>query len=430
MTHSSCCPSHEHRRSRRRFLAGVSAGTLGVLGFRSLAAPAVAAQLAGAQKRVLLVWLSGALSQLESWDPKPGAETGGPYRAIPTMVPGLHISELLPHTARQAHRLAVLRSASTGVADHVLGRTLMQTGRRLDPAQSYPHLGPALFHALGHPRESPLPGHVHMLTGDFGDAGREVAFLGPERAALVLPEGKPPANLHRPGDISAQADQQRRELRDRLDNQFRQKRPGVADTKAYALSFDQAAQLMQQRQLFDTDGEPTRSRDRYGSTDFGRQCLLARRLLERGVTFVEVTHANYDSHTDNFEFHRQKLGEFDQPFAALIDDLHQRGLLASTLVVVMSEFGRTPKINLALGRDHWAAAWSLVAAGCGLRGGVVLGKTNADGTAVTERPVSAGQLFHTWFRALGLNPTENYRVNERPIPVADPNATAIQEILA
>jgi len=158
--------------------------------------------------------------------------------------------------------------------------------------------------------------------------------------------------------------------------------------------------------------------------------LLARRLLEKGVTFVKVTHTNYDTHHENFDFHIEQLSEFDRPFSMLLDDLADRGMLQSTLVVVMSEFGRTPRINDRYGRDHWSKAWSVAMAGCGLKAGAAIGKTNANGTAVTEREVHGGHLFHTYFKALGCNPTKNFLPDGRPVPIADPKAAAISEILA
>jgi uncharacterized protein (DUF1501 family) len=170
--------------------------------------------------------------------------------------------------------------------------------------------------------------------------------------------------------------------------------------------------------------------ERYGSHDFGRHCLLARRLLEAGTTFVKVTHSNYDTHNENFDFHLQQVGEFDQPFAALIDDLAQRGRLEHTLVVVMSEFGRTPRINQNYGRDHWGTSWSIALAGVGIKSGVVVGKTNANGTAVVDAQVNGGQLFHTYLRAVGLDPADYYEVNGRAIQIADPSASAIGELLA
>ena len=170
--------------------------------------------------------------------------------------------------------------------------------------------------------------------------------------------------------------------------------------------------------------------DRYGRHDFGRHMLLARRLLEKGVTFVKVTHTNYDTHHENFNFHIEQLGEFDRPFAAILTDLADRGMLESTLVIVMAEFGRTPRINDRYGRDHWSHAWSIAMAGCGLKLGSVVGKTNVNGTAVTDRSVHGGHLFHTYFRRLGLDPTKNFYPKDRPVPIADPKASAITEVLA
>ena len=187
---------------------------------------------------------------------------------------------------------------------------------------------------------------------------------------------------------------------------------------------------MERRDAFDVTKEPARDLDRYGTHDFGRHCLLARRLLESGVTFVKVTHSNYDTHNENFDFHLEQVGEFDQSFSALLDDLAQRGRLEHTLVIVMSEFGRTPRINHLYGRDHWSAAWSVALAGAGIKPGMVLGKTNANGTAVVDGQVNSGHLFHTYLRAVGLDPSDTFEVNGRAIQIADPTASAIKELLA
>jgi len=158
--------------------------------------------------------------------------------------------------------------------------------------------------------------------------------------------------------------------------------------------------------------------------------LPARRPLEAGVTFVKVTHSNYDTHNENFDFHLEQVGEFDQSFSALLDDLAQRGRLRHTLVIVMSEFGRTPRINHLYGRDHWSAAWSVVLAGAGIKPGVVLGKTNANGTSVVDGQVHSGHLFHTYLRAVGLDASEPFESNGRAFQAADPSASAIKELLA
>jgi hypothetical protein len=418
------CGSPEHTISRRGFLTGA----LSTLGFAGLVRPAMAKELKSNGKRVLVIWLSGGSSQLETWDPKPGTDTGGPFRAIPTSVPGVHICELLPHTAKLMHKLALIRGVNTAEDDHGKGAYIMHTGRRQEPAMQWPHLGSAMAKLLGS-EDSPLPGYIHVTPGGGGFNQQDAAFLGPKYASMTLGDGKPPANLLRPDSLSEKADQQRNDLRAKLDERFTQRRR-TAETESYTHSYEQAAQIMAQRRLFDLNTVDPKHLDRYGRHDFGRHCFLAGRLLEAGSTFVKVTHTNYDTHHENFDFHIEQLGDFDRPFATLLSDLDDCGLLESTLVIVMAEFGRTPRINQNLGRDHWSKAWSVAVGGCGIKGGAVVGKTNANGTQVIEREVHGGHLFHTYFRALGLNPTKNYYVNQQPIPMADPKASAIEEILA
>jgi uncharacterized protein (DUF1501 family) len=424
------CRSTEHDLSRRQFLCG-AAGGLGLLGFSQLAQPAAARELRDAGKRVLLIWLKGGASQLETWDPKPGTATGGPFQATATSVPGVHVCELLPYTAMQMHRLALVRGVNTFAStkdDHARGTYAMQTGRAREPAMEYPHLGSAMARLLGSD-SNPLPGYVHISPKGTGGFNKEdAAFLGPKYGSVLLNDGQPPANLLRPASVTEAADRQRNEVRRHANERFLGRRV-KADAEAYTQSYEQAAQLMERREVFDIGKEPAKFRELYGSHDFGRHCLLARRLLEAGVTFVKVSHAEYDTHHENFDFHIEQMGEFDRTFATLIDDLARRGLLETTLVVVMSEFGRTPTINRNYGRDHWSRAWSVVVAGCGLKGGAVVGKTNANGTAVTDREVNSAHLFHTYFRAVGVR-KKNYSINGRPIPLAEPQAGPIQELLA
>src|SRR5207248_4286474 len=388
------CGSPEHRVSRRAFLGAAAA--LGTAGF---AGPAAAGELARAQKRVLVIFLSGGVSQLETWDPKPGTDTGGPFRAIPTSVPGTHICELLPHTAKQMHRVALVRGINTAEDEHGRGAYIMLTGRRTEPGIDYPHLGAVCAKLLG-PESAALPGNIQILPrGEGGFSKQDATFLGPKFAAVSLGDGKPPADLLRPGTLTDDAERAREEMRKKLNDRFAKSRRSAA-TDAYAQSFEQAERVVRQSDVFDLTREPVRLAEKYGKHDLGRHLLLARRLLEAGVTYVKVTHSNYDTHHENFDFHIEQLGEFDRPFAALLDDLADRGMLDSTLVVVMSEFGRTPKINDRYGRDHWSKAWSVALAGCGIKGGSVVGKTNANGTAVTDRQVNGGHLFHTYLRAV------------------------------
>lgn len=432
MKRSHACGSVAHRISRRSLLAGMLApaaanGLAHVSGLGRLIEPAFAGELAVKQKRVLIFFLAGGVSQLESWDPKPNTDTGGPFLAIPTSVPGVHISELLPHTAKQAHRLALVRGVNTAEDDHGKGAVFMETGRRDSPAQRYPALGSVISNLVA-PAGGALPGYVHIQPGGGGVNKADAAFLGPKFASLAIDNGHPPANLPRPDGLTPAADQQRNDVRRKANQRFAARRR-AAETEAYSYSYDQARQLMERADVFDVTKEPAADLERYGSHDFGRHCLLARRLLEQGLTCVKVTHSNYDTHSENFDFHIEQLGEFDRPFATLIEDLAQRGLLESTLVIVMSEFGRTPNINHLLGRDHWSKAWSVALAGCGIQPGAVVGKTNDNGTAVTDREVDARHLFHTYLRALGVDGTANYPSLNRPIPIGDPAGEPIKELL-
>ena len=233
----------------------------------------------------------------------------------------------------------------------------------------------------------------------------------------------------RQSDLNEAAAKQRDEFRCMLNDRFAQRRR-TAETDAYVQSFEQADELVKQRDVFDLSKESDEDRERYGKHDFGRHCLLARRLLENGISFVQVTHSNYDTHNENFNFHFEQLGEFDQPFATLVADIAARGMLDSTLIVVLSEFGRTPNINRYYGRDHWGKSWSICVGGAGIQRGAVYGKTNDQGTEVTEGEVDAGHLFHTYLRALGLGSTKSFHIGGRKFPIADPAFEPIREILS
>ena len=367
--------------------------------------------------------MHGGLSQLESWDPKPGTDTGGPFRAIPTSVPGIHISELLPNVAKQMQHLMLVRGVNTKEDDHGKGAYLMTTGRRQTPAADYPALGAVVAKTLA-PVDNPIPGHIRITPGGGGGRSDDAAYLGPRFASIVLGNGNPPANSARDGSLAESADQQRNALRRHLDERFLSRRR-TAQTDAYTYSYEQAQRLMGERDLFDVSKEPPADLERYGTYDLGRHCLLARRLLSGGATFVQVSHSNYDTHNENFDFHLEQVGEFDHSFAALVADLADRGMLDSTLVIVLSEFGRTPRINHFYGRDHWSAAWSILLAGCGVQRGSAFGKTNDNGTEVIEHQVDHAQLFHTYLTAVGLDTGESFDVGGRQMPMADPAAAPL-----
>jgi uncharacterized protein (DUF1501 family) len=420
------CRSASHLVSRRTLLSNMLAGAAGIGAAGQFIQPSVAAAIEAQKKRVLIVLLNGGLSQFESFDPKPKTKTGGPFRAIPTSVPGTHFCELLPHTARQAHRLAIVRSvfAEQVPGSHAAARDYVETGRSpvLGP---YPLLGSVYSKLLA--GKTDLPGNIH-ITPSRGGPRADAAFLGPQHASLALAGGAAPRNVDRPPIFSAEADEARYHLRDLADLRFSQRRR-TAYTEAYHSSYDRALQLIRRKELFDVGREPAADQDRYGSHDFGRHCLLARRLLSEGVTCVKITHSNYDSHMENFNFHLEQLGEFDRPFATLLEDLDERGMLDSTLVVLLTEFGRTPEIMPDLGRDHYPKSWSVVLGGCGIKTGGVLGKTNADGTEIADRPIHVGDMFHTYLKAVGLDSKATYE-GRNQIPVAAPERAPVKELLA
>jgi hypothetical protein len=410
--------------ARRAFLGGLAGGAGLVFGGMSaLANPEAQKKLSKDQKRVLVVYMSGGLSQLESWDPKPKTSTGGPFRAIPTAVPGVHICELLPHTAKHMDKLALVRSINTKNNDHGKGNYQMTYGRDRRPGVNLPHLGAVCAKALEE-RGNPLPGHIHVGSGGRGN---NAAYLGPRYASIGI-NGKPPANSARAGNLTKDVDALRNTFRQQANDRFA-KRRRTAETDIYTYSFEQAQGLMEQRDVFDVTKEPKADQDRYGDYPFGKHCLMARRLLEHGVTYVQVSHSNYDTHNENFNFHLEQLGEFDKAFANLVGDLHERGMLESTLIVVMSEFGRTPRINPRYGRDHWGTAWSVCLGGGKVQPGAVIGKTNETGTKVIEREIDHGHLFHTYLAAVGLDPTDTFDIGGRPIPLADPTRAAISELI-
>ena len=424
------CHSPEHLIARRGFLAGLAASATGAMvgGLGVFSNPLAAAQLNGQQKRVVVFNMHGGLRQLESWDPKPGTETGGPFRSIETSVPGIRISELLPNVAKQMHHLCLVRGVNTSEDDHGKGAYMMQTGRRQTPSADYPYLGAVCAKAMT-PEQNPLPGHIIITPGGGGGRGNDSAYLGPKYSSIALGNGNPPQNTTRPGQVTEAIDAARNDVRKHVNDRFLSRRR-TAITEAYVYSYDQAAQLMKQREIFDVAKESEKDRERYGKTDLGRHCLLARRLLERGITFVQVSHSNYDTHNENFNFHIEQLGEFDQSFATFVADLAERGMLDSTLIVVLSEFGRTPNINLYYGRDHWSHAWSVVMAGAGVKRGLAYGKTNDKGTEVVDGQVDHANLFHTYLQALGVDSTDSFDLDGRDVPIADPASKFIKPILA
>ena len=420
------CQSPQHELSRRQMLGSLAGATAGV-GLSGLLQPVVADGMKSKQKQVLLIWLDGGISQLESWDPKPNTEFGGPFRAIPTSVPGVHFSELMPNTAKQMHRIAVVRSMCTQDENHSSGVPRILRGDPKNRGVTYPYLGAAVANLKGDPK-SDLPNYIWVKPGSGGYIWQHAGFLGSQYGALALGDGKPPIHINRPPEITEEIDKARNELRKKINDRFRARRRD-AEIGAYEYSFEVAEKLIQRKDLF-ADFEP-KDLERYGAHPLGRHILQSRRLLEAGVLFVQCHSYHWDTHGDNFNMHLDLVPQIDKPYAALIEDLDERGMLDNVLVILMSEFGRTPKINQRLGRDHWPEAWSLALAGSGIKRGALVGKTTPNGAWVDDGEYDIGHLFHTIFKAIGIDSKKTeYHNNGQPLPIAHDDMHVIKELLA
>jgi hypothetical protein len=383
---------------------------------------AVAAEAQKRGKRCILLWMNGGASQIDTFDMKPGRQTGGPFRPIPTKVTGLQVCEYLPQMAAVADKLAVIRSMRTQSPDHPDGIYHMHTCYKQAERTPHPEIGAMIAKYLGKP-DSDLPSFVR--AGSAGNAG--AGYLGPQYEPFTVGrDGRLP--YFTAPYASPDADKRRGDLLRFMDEQF------TADHKAepfesHRLAKERSWRLLRATSAFDISKEAAKVRDRYGDTEFGRGCLLARRLVEAGVPFVEIGQENYDSHCDNFVTHKANMRVLDPAWSGLLTDLEERGLLQDTLVVWMGEVGRTPYINNRAGRDHYIRAWTIVLAGGGTKGGVVYGQTDADGKEVKDNPVSEGDLFATIYTALGIDPRVKHYVGERPVWATPDGSKPIQELL-
>jgi hypothetical protein len=405
------------------------------------------------KRSCILLWMPGGPSQLDTFDPKPGHDNGGPFKAISTSVPGIAISEHLPKIAKQMQHAAIVRSMSTKEGEHQRASILMQTGYLPGGPIRYPSIGSLFSKELLDPH-SELPGFVSIAPFFFGSSGP--GFLGPQFAPMVIGNGRvgpqqqqagnqskfgPPLrveNLDSPAGITAKQAEARLGLLGQLDEDFGSRRPGTP-VVSHRAAYERAVRLMKAKEsaAFDLDEEANSVREKYGANQFGQGCLMARRLVERGVPFVEVSLAGagksqigWDTHFNNFESVQSLSAVLDTAWSTLVDDLKQRGLLDSTLIVWMGEFGRTPKINMNKGRDHFPVAWSTVLMGGGIKGGQVIGKTSKDGMTVDERPVAVGDFLATICGALEVDPTKQNISNVgRPIRIIDPKAKSIKDVV-
>ena len=409
--------------SRRALFTGAA----GSLAASSISNEVFAKPVKPKKKQLLLLFLSGGASQFETWDPKPGTKTGGPFRAISTSIPGVKISELLPQTSKIMHRLTVVRSVNSNIPDHFLGHYALQSGRSVP---GYPVLGSAVAKLLEQPDDL-LPGYISIRRDgpkaytDVGDAG----FLGAKYEGVRIVNNQSPENLIAPLSVKPEITNLVDRVRMATDQRFKMGR-NSNPIASYGTTYNQADALMKRREIFDISKESQSDHERYGKHDFGQNCLLAKRLLQSGVTCVKVTHFDWDAHQDNFYWHQIRCAEFDRTLVTLLDDLSEKGMLENTLVVITGEMGRTPQINNLGGRDHWGRAWSMVMAGCGVKSGIVYGSTNELGTEVKENPVKLGDLFHTYLRALGIDSSLDYNIDGQTNPIADPAAKPIDLLLA
>jgi hypothetical protein len=393
----------------------------------------------------ILLWMGGGPSQFETFSPKPGHANGGETKAIGTTVPGIQIAESLPNVARVMDNLAIIRSMTSKEGSHPRASFLLHHGYLPMGGVKFPTLGSNVAHQIGDPNFD-LPSFVR-IGGRRSDAGG-AGFLGVDYDPFVLrnPEAKPentqPATSllskqqirrgAKPVNDPAEDDRYARRLAmlEQLEGDFGEVEGAdiVADHRKLIRKSSEMI-LSPRMEAFDLSNEPDKMRDAYGRNPFGAGCLLARRLVEAGVTFVEVNLEGWDTHDDNFTKTAQRNEMIDQPMAQLITDLKQRGMLDRTLVLWMGEFGRTPRINARAGRDHYPRAFNVALAGGGIRGGQVIGETDAGGVEVSDRPVAVSDLLRTVYTTLGIDADhENMSRIGRPIKVVD-GGEVVRELL-
>lgn len=419
------CFSGEHL-SRRTLLKGMLGTATGgvVMNWGSLTeTSALAAAVRRQKKHCILLWMNGGASQFETFDMKPGRPTGGLFRPRSTNVPGTQICELMPKMAQQMDKVAVLRSMRTSEVDHPGGIYLMHTGYRPSATVRFPEIGAIVAKYQG--REgADVPDFIKVSTQGNAGAG----FLGPKYQPFGIgSDGRLPT--FSVSSMEPEREKRRHELRAFVEDRFAEEsRAEVA--RMHREAYEAARRLQRGREVFKIDDEWTRMKNLYGDSEFGRRCLLARRLVEAGVAFVEVGQSSYDSHSDNFEWHRGLVPPMEHAWAGLLTDLHQRGMLDTTLVIWTGEIGRTPSINNRAGRDHYVRCWSTALAGCGIKGGLVYGASDLNGIEVKDNPVTEGDFFATIYQALSIDPTTENYAGLRPVPLAPFGSKVVSDLLA
>ncbi len=439
--------------TRRDFLHAGALSSLG-LTLPGLLAPTSRAATKDGDVNCIMLFLVGGPSHIDTWDPKPRApeEVRGPFKPISTSVPGMQIAEIFPKMAKLAGRFSLVRSVyHTATAVHDTGHQMMQTGRLFAGGIEYPHVGSVLTFLKGQRGE--VPGYVLLprpigRTGGNLPHGHAAGFLGKQHDPFILNADPSDKNfrvpdLLPPDYISAVRAERRQRLRDAVDGSVAsfEKQP---QAKQLDDNFQLAYRLMSSakaRDAFALDKEPAKVRDRYGRTRFGQSCLLARRLIEAGVRLVTVNmfetvfdEITWDIHgsrpfTDIEEMAKLVAPNFDQAYSTLLEDLDERGLAKSTMVVALGEFGRTPKVNPAGGRDHHPGVWTILMGGGPIKGGRVIGESDELGYVPKTRPVTPGEVAATLFKGLGLDPHHELPgPQNRPLPLADYSVQPIKEL--
>lgn len=411
--------------SRRAFLKGaaVTGGGMILPNWGGLAHARSAAETATKnKKRCILLWMNGGASQIDTFDMKPGRTTGGPFRPIQSKVTGLQVCEYLPKMAAQADKLAVIRSMKTQSPDHPDGIYHMHTCYKMAERTPHPEIGAVIAKFNGNP-DADLPSFVRMGSTGNGGAG----YLGPKYEPFSIDRtGRMP--YFTTPYLKDEDEKKRADLFRFVEDQF------AVDHKAepydsHRTAKERAWKLLRAKGVFDTSKDWAKAKDRYGDTEVGRGCFMAKKLVEAGIPFVEVGQENYDSHGDNFVVHKANMQCLDPAWSALLTDLAESGQLDDTLVIWMGEVGRTPQINNRAGRDHFISAWTVVLSGGGVKGGQIYGASDADGKTVKDSPVSEGDLFATIYRALGINYRAKHHAGVRPVWLTPEGAKPIDALL-
>jgi hypothetical protein len=431
--------------NRRHFMKHVAAySALAVPGIQFVRTlQANAQQMQRNNKSVIIMYMNGGPATIDIWDLKPNHPNGGEFRPINTSANGVQISEHMPITAQQMHRLAIIRSLTTNEGDHNRGRQLMHTSYTPNPAIDFPSLGavvtlraPTLpgFQAVS------LPGYI-AVGGGAGGGG----FLGMNYAPFTVQNpGTPPENIRPPQGVTQHRMQRRNRLFWMFEDQFSQGQAphlntqeqratfadgSLAHSEVYGKGF--ALTASGEGNIFDLRNEPASVTEAYGNSNFGRSALLARRLVEAGVSSVEISMGGWDTHNGNFNALRtNQLPTLDRAMGNLVRELNERGLWQNTALVWIGDFGRTPRINQNAGRDHWPRCWSVVIGGGAIQGGRVHGSTTNDGMAVDQNPATVGDLFATVYQALGIDPSSQVRDPiGRPFNIAGQGGQPIQSLL-